>query len=80
MKICEGTIPNGKPGGNPYTDIVIHGRDVYSAEGDELTRELDSLGAAIGVHDVLTEHEPDPDEDALAADLRALKRTYESED
>ncbi|WP_256298279.1 hypothetical protein [Haloarchaeobius salinus] len=73
-------MPNGKPGDSPYTDVVTHGRDVYSPEVDDLIRELDSMGAAIDVHDVLSEHEPDPDEDALAADLRELKRAYESDD
>jgi hypothetical protein len=74
-------MPNGKPGDSPYTDIVIHDRDIYSPEIDDLIRELDSRGAAIDVHDVLNEYELAPDEDALerlAADLRELKREYES--
>lgn len=76
-------MPNGKPGDSPYTDIVTHGRDIYSPEIDDLIRELDSLGAAIDVHDVLNEYALDPDEDALAAmaaDLRELKRERESGD
>ncbi|MFC4405402.1 hypothetical protein [Haloarchaeobius iranensis] len=76
-------MPNGKPGDSPYTDIVTHGRDVYSTEVDDLIRDLDSLGAAIDVHDVLNEYALDPAEDeldALAADLRELKREYEGDD
>ena len=76
-------MPNGKPGDSPYTDVVTHGRDIYSPAVDDLIRELDSLGAAIDVHDVLSEYELDPDADALeqlAADLRELKREYESGD
>ncbi|MFD1644460.1 hypothetical protein [Haloarchaeobius litoreus] len=76
-------MPNGKPGDSPYTDIVTHGRDIYSPEVDDLIRELDSMGAAIDVHDVLNGYELDPDEEALAAmaaDLRELKRERESGD
>lgn len=76
-------MPNGKPGDSPYTDIVTHGRDIYSPEIDDLIRELDSLGAAIDVHDVLNEYELDPDDDEreeMAADLRELKRERESGD
>ena len=69
-------MPNGKPGDSPYTDVVIHDREVYSPEIDDLIRELDALGAAIAVHDV-----PGEDElDALAADLRELKRERDSDD
>ena len=76
-------MPNGKPGDSPYTDIVTHGRDIYSPAVDDLIRELDAMGAAIDVHDVMSEYELDPDEaelDAMAADLRELKREYESAD
>jgi hypothetical protein len=37
-------MPNGKPGDHPYTDIVIHRRDVYSPNADALVREIDALG------------------------------------
>ena len=37
-------MPNGKIGDHPYTDIVIHGRDVYSAKADGLVREVAALG------------------------------------
>ena len=36
-------MPNGKTGDHPYTDIVIHGLDVYSPEADALVREIASL-------------------------------------
>jgi len=36
-------MPNGKPGDHPYTDITIHGRDVYSKRAAALVREIASL-------------------------------------
>jgi len=36
-------MPNGKPGDHPYTDIMIHGRDVYSKRAAALVREIASL-------------------------------------
>ena len=36
-------MPNGKPGDHPYTDIVIHGRDVYSKTAAALVREIASI-------------------------------------
>jgi hypothetical protein len=36
-------MPNGKVGDHPYTDIVIHGREVYSAKADALIREVAAL-------------------------------------
>jgi len=36
-------MPNGKPGDHPYTDIVIHGRDIYSARAAALIREIAGL-------------------------------------
>ena len=36
-------MPNGKPGDHPYTDIVGHGRDVYSARAANLVREIAKL-------------------------------------
>ncbi len=38
-------MPNGKPGDHPYTDIVIHGRDVYSSDIAKLVREIDQLAS-----------------------------------
>jgi hypothetical protein len=36
-------MPNGKIGDHPYTDIMIHGRAVYSATADALVREIAAL-------------------------------------
>jgi hypothetical protein len=36
-------MPNGKIGDHPYTDIVVHCRDVYSAAAAALVREIDRL-------------------------------------
>jgi len=33
-------MPNGKSGDHPYTDIVVHGRRVYSPTADALVREI----------------------------------------
>lgn len=36
-------MPNGKPGDHPYTDIVVHKRDVYSKRAADMVREIASL-------------------------------------
>ena len=36
-------MPNGKPGDHPFTDIVVHGRDVYSPQIASLVREIAQL-------------------------------------
>jgi hypothetical protein len=36
-------VPNGKPGDHPFTDIVHHGRPIYSATADALVREIAKL-------------------------------------
>lgn len=38
-------MPNGKPGDHPYTDIVVHGLDVYSPAVANLIREIDRLAS-----------------------------------
>ena len=38
-------MPNGKPGDHPFTDIVIHGLDVYSSLADKLVREIAKLAS-----------------------------------
>ena len=35
-------MPNGRPGDNPYTDIVVHKRTFYGTPIDELLRKLDA--------------------------------------
>jgi hypothetical protein len=37
-------VPNGRPGDHPYTDIIVHGREVFSAEVTRLAKEIDGLG------------------------------------
>ena len=34
---------NGKPGDHPFTDIVVHGRDLYSPRAADLVREISKL-------------------------------------
>ena len=36
-------MPNGKIGDHPFTDIVNHGRAVYSPHADDLVREIAAL-------------------------------------
>jgi hypothetical protein len=36
-------VPNGKPGDHPLTDILIHKREVYGKEADELVRKIAQL-------------------------------------
>jgi hypothetical protein len=38
-------MPNGKPGDHPLTDIVIHGRRVYSDVADHLVRAIVKLAS-----------------------------------
>jgi hypothetical protein len=37
-------MPNGKYGDHPITDILIHGRSVYSKRADDLIRKIVALG------------------------------------
>jgi hypothetical protein len=46
----EVAMPNGKPGDHPYTDIVVHKRDVYSQRAADLVREIASLSDEKGRH------------------------------
>jgi hypothetical protein len=46
-------MPNGKPGDHPLTDILVHGRRVYSEAADALVREIASLGGARRIADLL---------------------------
>ncbi len=45
-------MPNGKPGDNPYTDIVVHGRDVYSPSIATLVREISGLASDTETRDL----------------------------
>jgi hypothetical protein len=33
-------MPNSKPGDHPLTDIIVHGREVYGTETDDLIRGI----------------------------------------
>lgn len=37
-------MPNGRPGDNPYTDIVRHGIDVHDEEVSKIVRHIDEVG------------------------------------
>jgi hypothetical protein len=36
-------MANGKVGDHPYTDVVVHGQDLYSRRAAELIRAIDGL-------------------------------------
>jgi hypothetical protein len=36
-------MPNGKPGDNPVTDVVVWKRDVFGPETDGLIRQIDAF-------------------------------------
>ena len=38
-------MPNGKPYDHPFTDILIHGRRVYSETADTLVREIAAIAS-----------------------------------
>ena len=38
-------MPNGKPSDHPFTDIVVHGLDVYSSQVAKLVREIAKLAS-----------------------------------
>jgi hypothetical protein len=46
-------MPNGKIGDHPLTDILIHGRRVYSELADNLVREIAKLGGREEIADML---------------------------
>jgi hypothetical protein len=46
-------MPNGKPGDHPLTDIVVHGRAVYSERADDLIRKIVQLGGRARIEDLL---------------------------
>jgi hypothetical protein len=33
-------MPDGRPGDNPLTDIVVHGEEIFDSESDERIRRL----------------------------------------
>jgi hypothetical protein len=46
-------MPNGKVGDHPLTDILIHGRRVYSERADDLVRTIVELGGKDRIADLL---------------------------
>ena len=46
-------MPNGKMGDHPLTDILIHGRRVYSERADDLIRKIVELGGKERIADML---------------------------
>jgi hypothetical protein len=46
-------MPNGTIGDHPYTDIVHHGRRVYSPTADALVLEIHNLGGGERIADML---------------------------
>ncbi len=45
-------MPNGKPGDHPFTDIVVHGREVYSPQAAKLVREIAELANDIECREI----------------------------
>ncbi|REK09473.1 MAG: hypothetical protein DWQ37_18760 [Planctomycetota bacterium] len=73
-------MPTGKPGDHPYTDIVVHGAEVYGSEIDDLVREIakecsESIRTAAA--DLLLKNDPWPrhavDKVSLREELMRLK-------
>jgi hypothetical protein len=46
-------MANGKPGDHPLTDIVVHGRRVYSDRADDLVRRIVRLGGRANIEGLL---------------------------
>jgi hypothetical protein len=44
-------MPNGKPGDNPVTDVVVWGKEVFTPEINELIREIDRYTTDYGKYD-----------------------------
>ena len=41
-------MPNGKPGDNPLTDLIVHGRHPFPPDVEDLLRRIHDLGRAAG--------------------------------
>jgi hypothetical protein len=72
-------MPNGSPGDHPYTDIVIHGMDVYSARASTLVREIarlaDDRTRRVVLESLFAKYNPmlNPDIPALEQELTQLR-------
>ena len=69
-------MPNGKVGDHPFTDVVVHGLDVYSPSADALIREIDQLGGREQIADMLLLEYGEPEHvnvEALEAVLTEIR-------
>jgi hypothetical protein len=72
-------MPNGSPGDNPYTDIVIHGLEVYSARASTFIREIarlaDDRTRRVVLERLFAKYNPmlNPDVAALEQELLQLR-------
>jgi hypothetical protein len=41
-------VPNGKPGDNPLTDFIVHGKHPFPPDIEDLLRRIEVLGRAAG--------------------------------
>jgi hypothetical protein len=72
---------NGKQGDDPATDILLHGRAVFSPETDALVRELGKLMELRRVQELLRSHAklaPEALGNALRAELTRLRAEAKS--
>jgi hypothetical protein len=75
-------MPNGRPGDNELTDILVHGMDVYGPRCDGLVREIANLG---GEERLVTEvtlparWSPERDRSRLEAELVRLRDALSAE-
>jgi hypothetical protein len=65
-------MPNGKPGDNPYTDVVLHGMTVFGPVIDGLIRRVAETGGADQVVLRLL-HDHDPRLGAAGCDPAAVE-------
>lgn len=67
-------MPNGKPGDNPLTDIVVYGLPVYTHKADALIREIAELGGSEQISEMLwSEYGYQPDVAKLETVLTEIR-------
>jgi hypothetical protein len=65
-------MPNGKPGDDPLLDILVHERQVYGQETDDLIRKIAALSSRRELYEWWErEIGRSPDHSALARKARA---------
>jgi hypothetical protein len=71
-------MPNGKPGDHPYTDIIVHGRQVYSQVVDDLVRQVADLSDERGRNELadllLREYDEHAKPDVIALERLLVQR------